>query len=432
MTLLEHRPQTGPPADEPLRQPLPVTKLIAFAVVGFLALGYLVFSVIGSSSFKGSYSVAVHMPESGGLFPGSQVAYRGVPVGTVSSIDIEPARDDIVATMTIHDGTKVPASTIAQVSDRSPAGAQYLDLQPPKGSGAPYLHGGSSIDNPKQVRLPPSLGGLLNSVTAFSNSIDIKQLRTVFNQLEIGFGGTGPALGRIIDNSAKLLTSLEAVEPATINLLTTAGQVLDTQAQHLGDLRTFSVSLHRLADTLRADDPKTAALIQNALTTTQTVGPLLSQDSQNIGMLLANLVTVGHIAVQRIPGLNALLVALPGGLNALASAVSGGTVHFTLLTSLGNACAYPGTRREQPFDGHRGGPITNGYCLHPKTTQQQRGTVYEPRPPGDDTAGPGGASSSTASSTQSSSASSKSATPSSPGATASGDSWTQIFTDGES
>jgi hypothetical protein len=137
-------------------------------------------------------------------------------------------------------------------------------------------------------------------------------------------------------------------------------------------------------------------------------------------MLLVNLVTVGHIAVDRLPGLKALLVALPGGLHALATAVHGKYVNFQLLDQLGTSCKYPHTRRRQPYDTHRGPPITNGYCLHPTKGEQQRGAVYAPRPPGDDTAGPpsGASSSSTGSRVR-------------PSTQHPADSWLQIYTAGE-
>jgi phospholipid/cholesterol/gamma-HCH transport system substrate-binding protein len=397
--------------EESLRQPLPLVRLGLFAVVGLLCAAYVLFSVVGAKTFEGHYRVSVEMPVTGGLFPGSQVTYRGVPVGTVSSIDISPDRGHVIAQLDIHDGVDIPVTTEAVVADRSPAGEQYIDFQPYSASSR-YLRDGSVIA-PSQTKTPPSLSDLLNSVASFSDSVNLRELRNVFDELETAFGGSGPAIGRIIDNSARLVASLEAVEPATIDLLTTGGQVLDTQAAHDGDLRRFSLSLHRLADTLRNDDPRTARLIDIALQTAQQVGPLLRQDAGNIGMLLANLVTVGHIAVQRLPGLKALLVSLPGGLHALATAVHGKHVNFQLLTQLGTVCRYPHTRRQQPYDDHRGPPITNGYCLHPTKGEQQRGAIYAPRPPGDTTARPGP--SGTASSRE----------------RAHSESWLQVFTAGE-
>ncbi|HVY09807.1 MAG TPA: MlaD family protein [Mycobacteriales bacterium] len=367
-----------------MRARLPLGKLGLFAAVGALCLTYLVVSVIGPKTFQGHYRVVVDMPVTGGLFPGSQVTYRGVPVGTVSSIDITD--DGVAATLEIHDSAHVPAATKAVVADRSPAGEQYLDLQP-TGTGPPYLADGSVIA-PEDTVQPPSLSGLLNSISAFSGSVDLDQLRTVVDELETAFTGTGPALAAIIDHGAQLVDSLSKIEPQTVNLLHNAGSLLDTQLAHNGDLRTFARSLRQLSDTIRADDPKTARLIRAALQTTEQVAPILLNDADDVSVLLTNLVTTGRIAVARLPGLKALLISLPAGLRALASAVHGGHVEFLLSPQPGTFCSYPGTRRRAPFNPHKGPAITNGYCLHPLPIQDQRGAAFAPRPAGDDTAGP--------------------------------------------
>lgn len=378
---------------ESLRQPLPAAKLIAFALVGLLCLGYLLFSVVGAKTFEGQYHVAVQLPATGGLFPGSQVTYRGVPIGTVSSIDINSAKSGVVATLEIHDGTHVPVSTLAVVADRSPAGEQYLDLQP-FGGGPPYLADGASI-GVGHTRLPPSLADLLSSVTSFSHSVNINELRSVFNQLDKAFAGTGPALGQIIDNTAQIVATLQAVEPQTVDLLDNTGKLLDTQVAHGKDLHRSAVSLRELAGTLRRDDPKTVQLIKVAFDTTREVGPILRNDAAALSSLLSNLVTVGDLIDVRLPGLRALLVALPKGLAALASGVHGTHVQFKLILQTGPACKYT-TRRQPPFVDHKGAPIYNAYCRKPSPTYQQRGSANAPRPPGDNTAGPVAGSNATA------------------------------------
>lgn len=360
---------------------LPVGRLGLFALVGVLCLGYVMFSVVGSQTFKGSYRVVVRMPVTGGLFPGSQVTYRGVPIGTVSSIDI--TGDGIAANLEIHDSVQIPTATKAVVADRSPAGEQYIDMEP-TGSGPPYLREGSVIALADTVR-PPSLAELLKAVTVFSNSVDLNQLQTVFHELSVAFAGTGPALGALIDHSSDLVTQLESVTPQTIDLLRSAGVLLDTQVAHNDDLRSFATSLRQLSDTIRADDPKTARLVEAALEATRAVAPVLLNDSHDIGTLLANLVTTGKIAVARLPGLKALVIALPSGLRALATSVHGDHVLFKLIDQPGTFCAYGHTRRRAPTNPHRGPPITNGYCAHPLPIQQQRGSANAPRPPGDDT-----------------------------------------------
>ena len=367
-----------------MRARLPLGKLGLFAAVGALCLTYLLVSVIGPKAQQGSYRVVVDMPVTGGLFPGSQVTYRGVPVGEVSSIDITD--DGVAANLAIHESVDIPAATKAVVSDRSPAGEQYLDLQP-TGAGPPYLADGSVIAAENTVQ-PPSLSALLNSISAFAGSVDIAELRTVVDELDTAFAGTGPALAAILDHSSQIVDSLVKIEPATIDLLRNAGTLLDVQAAHNHDLRTFARSLRQLSDTLREDNPKTARLIQSALETTEVVAPILLNDGDDIGQLLTNLVTTGRIAVARLPGLKALLISLPGGLRALASAVHGSHVEFLLSPQPGTFCSYSGTRRRAPFNPHKGPAITNGYCRHPLSIQDQRGAVFAPRPPGDDTAAP--------------------------------------------
>jgi phospholipid/cholesterol/gamma-HCH transport system substrate-binding protein len=370
---------------ESLRQPLPWVRLAAFGAVGLLCLAYLLFSVVGTKTIAGQYHVSVDMTATGGLFPGSQVTYRGVPIGTVSSIDIAPSKTQIVARLAIHDGVHLPRATLAVVADRSPAGEQYLDFQP-TGSGPPYLGDGDTVA-PSQTRLPPSLAGLLGAVASFAHSVNVHELRSVFNELDAAFGGTGPALGRLIDNSAAIVATLQSVEPQTVDLLRNAGRLLDTQTAHGADLHRSAVSLRQLADTLRADNPKTLRFITAALSASRVTSSVLKRDAGYLSTLLSNLVTTGNLVTDRLPGLRVILRMLPRSLTTLASAVHGGHVAFKLLAQTGRACKYK-TRRQMPYVLHRRPPLYNAFCLHPPAQAQQRGAINAPRPPGDTTASP--------------------------------------------
>lgn len=371
---------------EAVKQPLPVVNLTAFVVVGLAALSYLLVSAIGTDTLAGKYSIAVQMPVTGGLFPGSQVTYRGVPVGSVDHIEITPG--GVEADLSIKDGTKLPRATQAVVADRSPAGEQYLDFRP-TGAGPPYLQPGDVVPASETAR-PPSLADLLGSIKRFSDSVNLNELRGVFDALSTALSGTGPALGAIIDHTAQLIGTLQDVAPQTIDLLRNGGRVLDTQARHNRDLRTFSHGLRLLAGTLRNDDPKTLRLIHSALTTARQVAPFIRQDAGTVGMLLVNLVTVGHVAAERVPGLNALLISLPGAVVALDDAVHGNHVAFGLVAATTHLCDYH-TRYTPPWQPMTK-PIRNAYCREaPEPLRLQRGAANAPRPPGDDTAGPPGA-----------------------------------------
>ena len=101
-----------------------------FAVVGlvfaggrYAGLGKLV------PGYDPGYLVKADFRDSGGIFEGAQVTYRGVSVGTVEKLTL--ISDGVQVGMRIKPGTKIPSGNIkAFVGNRSAIGEQYVDLQP--------------------------------------------------------------------------------------------------------------------------------------------------------------------------------------------------------------------------------------------------------------------------------------------------------------
>ena len=89
-----------------------------------------------------SYTVVAHFADSGGIYQGGEVSYRGVKIGQVS--DMRLTRDGVDVVLSIDKGRKIPADTLALVANKSAVGEQYVDLEPRTDKG-PYLHNGSSI-----------------------------------------------------------------------------------------------------------------------------------------------------------------------------------------------------------------------------------------------------------------------------------------------
>src|SRR5690348_14269555 len=78
-----------------------------------------------------SYDVVAHFSESGGIFSGAEVSYRGVTVGQVSDMNLTRKGVDVV--LTIEKSHKdIPDDTKAVVANRSAVGEQFVDLQPQK------------------------------------------------------------------------------------------------------------------------------------------------------------------------------------------------------------------------------------------------------------------------------------------------------------
>ncbi len=73
--------------------------------------------------------MVVHFEDSGGIFAGGEVTYRGVRVGKVDKLELTDAGVD--AYLDIQNSyDEIPADAKAVVGNRSAVGEQYVELQP--------------------------------------------------------------------------------------------------------------------------------------------------------------------------------------------------------------------------------------------------------------------------------------------------------------
>src|SRR5215469_18690248 len=161
-------------------------KLLAFALVAVLMLGYAGFHYAGLGRYfgvRGYYVVRLELADGGGIYPGADVTYRGVPVGRVGAMRV--TADGIEADLDISNtAPPIPARLQAAVADLSAVGEQYVDLRPAATSG-PYLTAGSVIPQP-DTQLPLAVTTLLTSVNTLAISLPLGALRSLLNELATG------------------------------------------------------------------------------------------------------------------------------------------------------------------------------------------------------------------------------------------------------
>ena len=350
-------------------------QLIAFAILSVLALGYSAVAIAGISVFHRPYDVALQLPATGGLYQGSDVSYRGVHVGRVSSVRL--TRDGVEATLHLQARPKVPADTKAVVTFLSGIGQQYVDLRPASSAG-PFLHGGSVITEDR-VQLPPTAAAVLADVDQLLMSIDPKQLDRLMTSVEAAFHGLGPTLQEALDSTTDLVTTLHETAPQTMRLLESGRTVLGTQAAAGGDLVSFSRSLHQLATTLRSSDQDVRGVIDNgSLALGETASLLDDRTRRDLSLLLRNLVTVNQSLASRTPAVMQLLVSLPLGLEALGRAAPDDTLRLTLTQDVTPTCVYKTVQRTPHQVAHR--PTATGMvCTADVANSQQRGAQNVPR-----------------------------------------------------
>ncbi|WP_030940485.1 MCE family protein [Streptomyces sp. NRRL S-646] len=345
-------------------------QLVAFAAVTAVGVSYvgaeytgLVDDVLGRG-----YTVRADFADSGGIFPGAEVTYRGVPVGKVGALRLSGA-DGVSVALDIKDGApRIPADTLAVVADRSAVGEQYVDLQP-RTSHGPYLLDGSAIPR-GSTRVPLPTTDLVLSLDRLVNSVGKNDLRVTVDELGKAFDGTGPDLSRLVDSGNALVESASQSLPETISLIENSRKVLKTQADQGSSIKSFAHDLAALSAQLKSSDGDLRKVIGNATPAAQQVDSLLKSTGPGLSVLLANLISGGRVTLAHLPGVEQALVTFPALVAGSYTVVPGdGTTHFGLVVNAGDPppCTKGyGTTWRDPSDTSTRAADTDAHCAAPR------------------------------------------------------------------
>jgi phospholipid/cholesterol/gamma-HCH transport system substrate-binding protein len=312
-------------------------QLIAFALIAVLAVVYALFRFtdIGKVFGADGYTVKMNLRESGGIFTNAEVTYRGYNVGRVGEIHL--TREGIQVDLDIDpDAPRIPSDLEAVVANRSAVGEQYVDLRPRDNEG-PYLSGASVISADRTVT-PVSTDAVIRDLDSLATSVPTESLRTVVDELDRAFAGTGDDLQVLLDSTRDFTSMAQQHLPQTIALIQDGGTVLDTQNANAGNIKSFADSLSLLSEQLKNSDPDLRRLITEAPRVASQVTDLLAESGPGLGVTIANLLTTSDILRARKDGLEYAFVAYPlfsaAGQGLLAA--DPGQVHLGLVLNLFN------------------------------------------------------------------------------------------------
>ena len=330
-----------------------------------------------------SYEVTAQFRESGGIFVGAEVSYRGVRIGRVS--DMRLTRDGVDVILTIDDGWgDIPSDTLAEVADKSAVGEQYVDLQPRTDTG-PRLKDGSVIAQ-RDTAIPVSPTQVLTSVDDLVDGVPEDSLRTTISEMGSAFRGSGDDLARMIDNSDEFIKTATENLGVTSALIRDSNQVLRTQARKGSAIRGFSRDLALLSGTVAANDRAVRRLIDNGSATADELRSFLQENSVDLAGLLNNLVTTGEVVAERLPGIRQILVLYPyvvaGGYTVVARSPDGfQTRSGLILGPQPDLCTHGYDPRQQrpPTDGTNKPMDEDAHCADPPTRSNPRGSQNAPR-----------------------------------------------------
>jgi phospholipid/cholesterol/gamma-HCH transport system substrate-binding protein len=370
------------------------TKLqrLVFAIVAALGLTFTGARYANLGRFVPGYDpgilVSADFSDSGGVFVGSQVTQRGVPVGTVEKLELLDDPAGVEVFLRLKPGTRVPVPVKARVGNRSAIGEQYVDLLP-QSDGTTYLKAGDVIPM-SATSIPIQPTQLIVNLDRLVRSVDLADVAIVLDELAKGFSSSGEDLQRLIDAGDQLTRAATDHLPQTLDLIRDSGPVLDTQRDVASAFRSYNADLAQLSAQLRSSDPDFRKLFRNGTDAARTATGFLEDTRQTLPVLLGNLAFVAQVQKVRIPALRQILVLYPNVVAGGFTVTPGdGTAHFGFVTSQQpGVCpmadpGYATTKQRDPADNSPRLSNFNAYCSGQQPdTIDVRGARNAPRAEG--------------------------------------------------
>lgn len=297
----------------------------------------------------GTYGVSADFVAGGGLYKNANVTYRGVAVGRVESVGLNP--NGVTAHMRLNSGTAIPSNVTATVRSVSAIGEQYIDLVPPENPSSTKLRNGFRIQR-QNTRIGQDVADLLRQAETLLGSLGDTRLRELLHEAFIATNGAGPELARLIESARLLVDEANANYPQVSQLIDQAGPFLQAQIRAGGDIKSLADGLARFTWQLRAADPRLRDTLADAPDAIDEANTAFSGIRPSFPALAASLANLGRVGVIYHKSIEQLLVVFP----ALFAAI---------ITSAGGVPQDEGAKLDFKIDLHDPPPCMTGFLPPP-------------------------------------------------------------------
>lgn len=326
-------------------------QLSIFAVITVITLSVMaIFYLRLPATFGiGTYGVSADFVAGGGLYKNANVTYRGVAVGRVESVGLNP--NGVTAHMRLNSGTAIPSNVTATVRSVSAIGEQYIDLVPSENPSSTKLRNGFRIQR-QNTRIGQDVADLLRQAETLLGSLGDTRLRELLHEAFIATNGAGPELARLIESARLLVDEANANYPQVSQLIDQAGPFLQAQIRAGGDIKSLADGLARFTWQLRAADPRLRDTLADAPDAIDEANTAFSGIRPSFPALAASLANLGRVGVIYHKSIEQLLVVFP----ALFAAI---------ITSAGGVPQDEGAKLDFKIDLHDPPPCMTGFLPPP-------------------------------------------------------------------
>jgi ABC-type transporter Mla subunit MlaD len=252
------------------------TKVGLFVFIGLALLAVLVIQFSkGTSLFHGTYNLRLNASNVGGLQQRAKVLLSGVPVGSVSDIQLADDTKSVTILLKIYKNFKIYSDSRFVIEQSGFLGDQYVAIVPTDNQGQ-FL----TNNAPVNCEPPFNLQEVARSASGFIQRIDV----------------TAQKLDASVTDLRRTVLNVETLTNFSVtmnNMRTVSEQAIDTMSGINGIIATngsqvslavsnvlfFSQQLTRMADTadslLATNTPDITAAVKNIKSSTDTLNQLM-------------------------------------------------------------------------------------------------------------------------------------------------------------
>jgi virulence factor Mce-like protein len=262
--------------------------------LGRLAVSLLVIAVLvggtvtmirnSNGDFSGDYALSGLFAKAGeGLEPGSEVVFRGVQIGRVSTIALRGDRADV--TLLIDPTFKVSKDATATIEPVNLFGAEEVSLSTPDHdtNAGPFLadHGTFA-----RAQNSDSLGDLFAAATPLLQKINTTDLSSVLGELAQASKGEGPQIAKSIGAGTELASLLNSTLNAQEVALDSFARFAQAVAPDASGLNSVSAQVNAALPAFNSEEADYVKLLHAIVPFANDLASLLSTYRPDIDTIL--------------------------------------------------------------------------------------------------------------------------------------------------
>jgi len=164
----------------------------------------------GASLGSHPYQVTAEFTNVSDLVPQSAVKVNDVAVGRVSNIYLPPHSWIAHVTLEVNGSVRLPANAVAQLTQSSLLGEQYIALSAPPGIPAVGRLGNGDVIPVFRTTSNATVEEVFGALSLLLNGGGLAQLHTITVELNAAFSGNEPQIRALISELATLISNLSA------------------------------------------------------------------------------------------------------------------------------------------------------------------------------------------------------------------------------